>query len=270
MKFIFVLFLCVFGTSALADPQSENDKKIIYCPEQVECKNSQCIGIGSNSEYFQRPVVNEFLQEGTYYFTGTWYNINNEPYGQHYIGCGYAMNYGPYRNNISLFMKNGSNFEPLFENWTKWQSGPSKIKACAADSSNMCPLTEKKDILFDPKFRQKNNKEEYQQYSSKFLIELRTEDGNLVNYSYTGDNLIPIDYEKTITACGVNTNCKIYTKIISVDNFGQPGPIVFLGTVTIYTGDILRIVSINNANEKLPINITTVYPMINTIVLYSK
>lgn len=271
MNLMLILFLCIFGSSAFAGPQSEYEKKTIYCPEQVECKNDRCTGIGNDKEYFNPPYIDSVsFQEGTYHFTGTWFNIHNEPYGPHYIGCGYTMNYGPFKNNLSLIMKNGSNFEPLIENWTKWQSGPSIIKACAADSSNLCPLIEKKDILFDSKFRQKNNKEEYGQYPRTINIELKTEDGTLINYSYSEDNLIPIDYEKTINACGINKKCKIYAKISGVDYRGQPGAAIFLGTVTITTGDILRIVSIDPVNENSSLGMTTVSPMNNTIILYSK
>lgn len=273
MNFLLVLFLCVFGSSVLANPQSEYDKKIIYCPEQVECKDNHCVGVGGNKEYFKHPYISsESFQEGTYYFIGAGYKVQIEPYGAYtYTWCGYTNNYGPFKNNISLVMKVGSNFEPLPETWTKWQAEPSPHgeKACVADSSSICPLIEKSEIFLDPKFRQKNNKEEYDQYSGSIIIELATEDGNLINYSYSGDNLIPVDYEKTIDACGINKQCKIYARISGVDRFGRIGSVMYLGSITITTGETMRIVSITPLDNSSVV-MTTNSPMNNTIILHSK
>ncbi|HHP7533843.1 TPA: hypothetical protein ACSHS0_000325, partial [Legionella pneumophila] len=272
MNLLLVLLLCIINSSVLATSQSEHDKKIIYCPEQVECQNDKCVGIGKDKEYFKHPYISsESFQEGTYYFTGASYNTQIEPYGPSiYTRCGYIKNYGPFKNDISLVLKNGSNFEPLIENWTKWQSGPGKVKACAADSSNICPLIEKREIFLDSRFRQKNNKEEYEQYPRRVLIELATESGNSINYSYSDDNLIPMNYEKTIDACGVNKQCKIYARISGVDRFGQVGALMFLGSITITTGEIMRIVSITPSDNNSSLVMATNSPMNNTIIFQSK
>lgn len=267
MNFLLVLFLCISGSTALATPKIDNNKKIIYCPERVECKDGRCVGVGNDKEYFKHAYLSsEPFQEGTYNFRGITYNAHT-PYDTR---CMYVTEYGPFKNYTSLIIKNGANFEPLNENWTKWQFFPNNPPVCYADLSNSCPLIEKREVFLDSKFREKNNKEEYDSYSRNILIELATKEGYSLSSSTSSGNLIPLDYEKTTDACGINKECKIYVQIRGLNRDGMPGQIMFLGIITITTGDIMRVVSITPSDTNLSLVMTTTPPMNNTIILHSK
>jgi hypothetical protein len=271
LLFIFV-FLVSF--SATASTEDSFGKKIIYCPEQVECQNDTCSGVGEDKEYFKYSYSpSEPFYEGTYYFRGVGDNVQNNPYGYGdfaFTRCSYISrdpNRGPFQSYVSLFAKNGSNFGPIMENWTKWEAGSHKDSHCIADASNACPLIESKELLIDPKIRQKTNSEEYTNGHS-LNIDLVTENGVSMD-RVTGDKILRLDYETLLNACGAKKQCKIYMQVRPFSRY-KPPPQSYVGSILISTEGIMRIISIAplNGNPNFVMKVNP--PMNNTIIFQSK
>lgn len=286
MKYLLVLTFCIICPSVFAISQSENERKIIYCPEQIVCnQDSYCAVKGKYANYFYQfglyPDGKSTAKEGIYYFTSLGYNagIPSSPNSNEYTGCRYTAAFGPFKENIILVAKKGTNFKPLTESWTKWGVGGnhSNINGCTADSPDLCPLVEKREIFFDNKLRQKDNKNEYLKYGLGLRVDLVDENGGLIaqysggyNHS-TGNHIFPIDYEKITSVCDNNIDCNIYVKISPIHQYSSSEtPSLYYGKINLVAGEVIRISSITPLVSNSVLVMTTSAPMNNTIILHYK
>jgi hypothetical protein len=140
----------------------------------------------------------------------------------------------------------------------------------------MCPLVEQDVLYIDSVLRNTINKEEYTYPQSRVAIDLATEKGTPIETPMTKGcankfcDIIKLDSDAVIDACGTGKQCKIYIKVRNKGHNGvSPCAYEYIGSILIDIENSMRIISITPLNGNSPYTMTVNSPMNNTIIFHN-